>query len=263
MEKFEFDFASNNSNAIEIVSEFKKNGLVVLRNFFDKDLIEKLKEDFYEEYNRYFIDKEYSDAVRVSNKRFHLTIEVKDSFFNMDLLCNQFLLNFFTDVFGVHFLISDINCVIALPGASDMHVHRDGLIFYENPISLMLPPHAIGLHIPLVNFTKEIGPTRYWPGSHRKQVKNEEANTLPYFESELFLGDAVLMDYRLMHSGNGNKTNIVRPLLYINYALNWYLDPNNFKKQQYFIMSDQYYEKVPPKLKKYFIRRNLILKENI
>lgn len=139
-----------------------------------------------------------------------------------------------------------------------MKLHRDGNIFIGNPLTPLLPSHAIGLLIPLIPFTEKNGATRLWPGSHRnnKNVKEYEID-INYFDSVADIGSAILMDYRLVHQGLPNISNEIRPLLYINYSANWYFDPNNFKKQTPLKMDDVLFEQVPDEVKPLLIRRNL------
>ena len=220
------------SHLDQIIGEFKKNGFIFLKSIFPKELINSLNLSFQNEYKKYFCDANHEDAFAVGNKRFQITIDIKNKFNDYFLFANPIILSILKNLFTDKMIISDITCVTSLPGAKKMKIHRDGNIFIGNPLTPLLPPHAIGLLIPLIPFDQNNGTTRYWPQSQKNNLDESSfENDLNYFDANSDLGDCVLMDYRVVHVGNENKSDQIRPLLYINYAANWYFDPNNFNKQ--------------------------------
>ncbi len=258
----EYKFLKNNSinDGIDL---FKKNGFLLIKNLFEKDLISNLNNFFLKNYNDYLFCDEHNDTLKVGNRRIQISINIDDVFNNNHLYGNEFILNILNSLFGKDtYVISDITCVTSLSGADSMKVHRDGVIFIGNPITPLLPPHAIGFLIPLIPFNSSNGMTRFWPGSHLKNIElsnyYEKEN---YIDCETELGDCILMDYRTVHTGLPNLTNTPRPLLYINYSANWYLDPNNFRKQKPIIMDKINFEKVPDNYKQLFSRRKLYYEE--
>jgi ectoine hydroxylase-related dioxygenase (phytanoyl-CoA dioxygenase family) len=243
----------------ELVVDFKKNGFLALNNLFDKNYIESLNNHFLKNYSAYFKEETHQKATEFVNKRFIVTIDVKDEFNNANLFGNTLILNLLNKLFTDKIIISDFHCVTAMPGAGDMPLHKDGCIFDGNPLSTLLPPHAIGLLIPLIPFTIENGATRFWYGSHLNTTKQEheyESDT-NYYDAVLDIGSCILMDYRLVHKASPNQSNQIRPLLYINYSAIWYFDLDTFKKQSPLKIDDQNFEKVPNEFKSLFMRRNI------
>jgi hypothetical protein len=54
------------------------------------------------------------------------------------------------------------------------------------------------------------------------------------------------MDYRLYHSGLANRSDKVRPILYITYFRPWFKDYVNYRKVPSLLFDEAEYEKAPP-----------------
>lgn len=243
----------------KIVTDFKKNGFTVIKNLFDKDYISSLNNHFQSNYQDYLKEETHQNATEFVKKRFIVTIDIKDEFNRPNLYSNPIIFQILNKLFTDKIIISDFHCVTALPGAGDMPTHKDGCIFEGNPLTPLLPPHAIGLLIPLIPFTNENGATKFWPGSHLNLTKleHEYKNDTNFYDAILDIGSCILLDYRLVHKANPNLSNDVRPLLYINYTAIWYFDFDTFKKQTPIKIDDENFAKVPADSKKLFLRRNI------
>jgi ectoine hydroxylase-related dioxygenase (phytanoyl-CoA dioxygenase family) len=249
---------SGHLKALEL--EFRKEGYLVLKQVFRTELVQALREAFIREYRSYLVDAEHKDALRVGNRRYAVTVEINDAFNTPDLYANPLILPIVRQLLGPHFVISDFTCVVSLPGAENQHIHCDGTIFAGLPIASLLPPHAVGLLVPLIPFNRNNGVTRIWPGTHLRPATEEQLDAdSNFFDPELELGSCMLMDYRLKHRGNANNSEQQRPLLYCNYSAPWYFDSNNFQKQAHLMLSDTEYMKVPKEHKPLFARRNMKL----
>ena len=66
------------------------------------------------------------------------------------------------------------------------------------------------------------------------------------------LGDAFLMDFRLIHAGTPNVSDIARPILYIVYSRPWFREDMNFDEQPPINLSPKQRKKVPKKLRYLF-----------
>ena len=132
--------------------------------------------------------------------------------------------------------------------------HADGgHLFSKKQLPNTLPPHCINVFYPLVDLTKENGPTEFRIGSHRHDSSSKECKEFPLLCPA---GGAVLFDYRVQHRGlaNNNKNNVTlsskngsieyddspksnikrkentacgRPILYLAYAKNFFKDHGN------------------------------------
>jgi ectoine hydroxylase-related dioxygenase (phytanoyl-CoA dioxygenase family) len=97
------------------------------------------------------------------------------------------------------------SCILSLPGSDAQPWHSDGE--HVEP-TMHLPPHCLNVFIPLVNMTKDFGPTQFVPGSHIHYGTNATpvGPTLP-------AGRPLLFDHRVKHRGVPNTTKLPRPLL--------------------------------------------------
>ena len=71
------------------------------------------------------------------------------------------------------------------------------------------------------------------------------------------------MDYRLLHCGAPNRSERVRPLLYLIYSRDWFSDAVNYRGQPNVIVSPEAFAAVPRALKPLFrkapnIRHNCV-----
>ena len=238
---------------------FGRNGYVVLKDVFSKTYIETLHATFVDKYNHYFVDKNHVDALGVGDKRFQVSVEVAGPFNSPQLYAHPRILPVVQQLLDHTCIISDITCVTSLPGSKKMRIHCDGKIFKGHPLAPLLPPHAVGLLIPLIPFTELNGPTRVWPGSHRFGPTFENVpDKTNFVDIDIDTGSCILMDYRLYHAGNPNRSEQVRPLLYINHSAPWYHDPDNFHKQAPLLVSDAEFDRIPSEYKPLFIRRHIM-----
>ncbi len=259
--KEEFQYQQIEASHLEtILKDFRREGYVILKDVFSKDYINTLHADFIGSYNHLFSEEYKKKVLQVGHRRVQVSVEVKNAFNSPDLYANQLILPILEGIFNTKFIISDLTCVTSLPGAKSMPQHRDGAIFKGVALAPLLPAYAVGLLIPLIPFTKLNGPTRYWPGSHRSPLHSDDFEDNPNFiEPEINMGSCILMDHRLVHSGNPNQSDEKRPLLYCNYSLPWYFDSDNFKFDPHLIVDDKNYSEIPDGYKFYFQRRNMKL----
>ena len=248
-------------NLKKITLFFRKNGYIILEEIFPKNKIQELCNSFIKDYSNYFEDREYDDAREVGDKRFMITVEIKNVFNSKNLYAHPFVIQILNNLLEDKFVISDVNCVASLPGAKPMKKHRDGIVFNRFPLQKMLPSHSIGLLIPLIPFNNATGTTRLFPKSHLTVGENYD-DIVNYIDPEINIGSCLLMDYRLLHRGNSNLSNKVRPLLYLNYCNPWYFDHLNFNKQAFLVVDKENFDKIPKKYHPLFVRKNINLARN-
>jgi hypothetical protein len=140
-------------------------------------------------------------------------------------------------------------------GCHHQNWHADGGHLFspdQLPQGLTLPPHCINVFFPLVDLTKQNGPTEFRIGSHRrKQPASSNPTTAATSEDVEFplvcpAGSAVLFDYRIQHRGRanlleaeaassadnnnssgGSSVDMARPVLYLAYAKTYFKDHGN------------------------------------
>lgn len=83
------------------------------------------------------------------------------------------------------------------------------------------------MFIPLVDLTKQNGPTEFAAGSHLDWRGLKPA---PIF---LKAGEFCVFDFRVRHRGLGNNDSAPRPLVYLTYARKDFEDAFNFSADRY------------------------------
>lgn len=124
----------------------------------------------------------------------------------------------------------------ALPNAGPTNLHRDVYPFLNTTTGvnidsheINLPPYYFTVLIPLVEITKENGPTEFVKYSQREKIVDEEKADL--FAPLTKPGDFIIFDGRTLHRGCANNSKEERIIAYITYVANWYHD-------QTFIVND-------------------------
>ena len=200
---------------------YLNDGCVLLKNVFDAQFILQLQQEFNERYQGYFKPGDFSDALKVGDKRTMVTVDVKGSFNSEYFYANPNILKLIVSLLGSNCIMGSMGAVVSLPGSKHQHIHRDHPNIYhsarfyphkEHPLSAS-PPYAITVVTPLVPINDATGCTRVWPGTHlsARRVREVKPENSADFNTEL--GDCLLMDYRLIHQGLANNSNTVRPII--------------------------------------------------
>jgi ectoine hydroxylase-related dioxygenase (phytanoyl-CoA dioxygenase family) len=106
---------------------------------------------------------------------------------------------------GNEFIISNFTANIALPGSGSMALHSDQSLVIPAP---WLAPWALNVIWCLDDVHEANGATRYVPGSHRVQTRDElqadaAQHTRPFIAKA---GSVIVMDGRLWHTSGRNET---------------------------------------------------------
>ena len=139
---------------------------------------------------------------------------------------------------GVACALLKTGVVYALPGAALQSIHADGKHLYDGDGDVAddahLPAHCVTVFVPLLDLSPELGPTEYFPGTHRRdgdRARYERAHAgreagVAFAGAKA--GDAILFDYRVLHRGLANTSTEARPLLYFTYGRPWFTDATNY-----------------------------------
>ena len=92
--------------------------------------------------------------------------------------------------------------------------------------------YAFCLFIPLIDLDDETGFTQFWPGSHRSRNlvgfgKVAEV-TRATLDGKGPAGCGIWYDYRLLHRGMPNESNVLRPVLQVIFKKKWYVERSNY-----------------------------------
>jgi ectoine hydroxylase-related dioxygenase (phytanoyl-CoA dioxygenase family) len=221
----------------EAVELFLQHGFLLIRNAFDPAYVQNLHDEFIAGYKDYFDARTYDDALDLTERRTMVTIRLEGSFNSPEFYAPPKIFPLLEFLLSRKLILAAMGCVVSLPGSPNQGRHRDYSNIYDPGFSYpgvetllaKAPPYAITLGLPLVPITERTGCTRVWPGSHlRRTIKNDPD---PGVEFVADLGTCYLFDYRVLHLGVANTSDIPRPLIYNIYARPWFRDTVNYSKQ--------------------------------
>lgn len=222
---------------------FRLHGCLMLENVFPAKSITRLRNTYLKRYADYFQQTQHADALTVGDKRYMVTVAFRPPFATSLLYAHPLVLPIIKAILGEDCVLGSFASVASLPGAALQHRHRDGPSLFPTMPNELLPCYALTMAIPLIEFNDLHGTTRLWPGTHL-QMAAEPAST-PFVDPHVSLGSCFLMDYRILHQGTENRSQHVRPLLYLVYHRPWFKDYLNYRKQPFLIISRKEYQKIP------------------
>ena len=237
-----------------------KHGWLWLKNCFNREFIERLRDIYFERYASLPQEVLKKSALQVGHARFMITVDVVPPFNDPSLYGNSLYLPVLRQLLGQQCVLDSYGSVCAFPGSGKQHVHIDHPnLFGGFEAGKGLPPHAITAVIPLIDIDLSVGTTAIWEGSHQdpnykellnkmKQSSGVEGATLPTPR----MGDVYFMDYRVIHGGMPNESDGPRPIMYMVYSRPWFRDSANFSLQATVKISPEELEKVPQELKPLF-----------
>lgn len=213
----------------QIVQAMYDCGCVVLENFLPRNMVQQLATAFD---SRIQQQASPSERVAVGPGRYMYLQPLEPPFADPRIYASGLLLPALRQLLGEDCVVSSYTVVVAYPGAEAQRMHRDNALpFGEDRLSGLIPPLILNLAIPLVDLNKQTGATAQHVGSHRK---TRPTSTFGFEEAciaYLRMGDAYLMDYRLVHAGTPNRSPLPRPIIYLGYCRHWYLDAENHLDQ--------------------------------
>jgi ectoine hydroxylase-related dioxygenase (phytanoyl-CoA dioxygenase family) len=117
----------------------------------------------------------------------------------------------------------------SLGGSGPTNIHRDVYPLLNNTedvnlshLDIQLPPYYFTVLIPLVEITRENGPTEFIKGSHKKEIVDEKTSEI--YAPLTSPGDIVIFEGRTLHRGSANNSTKERMIAYITYTAEWYHD---------------------------------------
>ena len=209
------------SNTIELQKNYKKDGYVLIKNFFSKDEIAKLITDIRETSDK----KTEADILDVGNLQFHALLMHKSEKLRQ-FISQTKVVDFLKKFMGPDIWVRWDQAVEKRPGAGSFPWHTD------NSYSGLKDPH-FQFWISLTKMTKENGGIWLMPGTHKKKIKhiNDGNHTVAQIEGvqDTFInaevGDIVLFSSKLLHSTTPNITNDSRWAYVVEYMKADHPDP--------------------------------------
>ena len=242
---------------MSFVEQFERDNFLVITRLFDRALIDAAAAEFQNQFAD--LDPDHLPPhVRVGPRRVQLPIQLKGPQLDPDLYANPVLLRMLELLLGKDFLLDSVSCVVAFPEAPLQRLHRDhNDLFMDAPeLRAQLRPYAVTVTIPLIDFNEETGATRFFAGSQslgwpavEEELAQAEGN-LSYVER----GGCYLMDYRLIHRGTANRSDVMRPMLSLIYARSWFTDAENFNSHPRIAIAPEDVAKIPAQHRPLFRR---------
>jgi len=216
------------------VDEFAKNGVLVFKNKISKDHLQIITDEIAI-IRRIVMDKidgmarpikTYSDIAERQLGRFDYRCgftspifrEIAEPIIKLTKELSPFI--DFRHYWGA---------IPSQPGAGPTDIHRDVYPLLNitegqnlDLLDIKLPPYYFTVLMPIVEITKENGPTQFLKGSHLLPVVDE--STAEIYSPLLSPGDFVIFDGRTMHRGSANNSQQERLVAYITFVANWYHD---------------------------------------
>jgi len=214
-------------------SAFLRHGTLLLRNVVAADKVSAAREAFFARCASYLDGTPHPESLVVGDRRYMITLDLQPPFTDPAVFAPAPVLTLLRELLSPDCVLASFGAVLALPGAQAQHVHRDysGGLFPGTPLEAMLPPYAVTVVVPLIDVNEVTGSTVVWPGSHRQREVATDFGPSGARWGRMSVGDVLLMDYRLVHAGAANRSNVPRPILYFVYARPWFRDNANFQIQ--------------------------------
>lgn len=222
---------------------FASAGCLHIVDAFPVEFIQSLREAYLARYETYFREGRFDDAKQVGHRRIQIAVDLSLPFNSPALYANPLILPILKALLGNELYFGIFGSVTSLPGSEDQHFHRDNPLLFSESVNRFLPPYAINLFVPLIEFNETTGTTRLFPTTHVKSGR--EAVSCAGIEPLIRVGSCLLMDYRLYHQGTGNRSDTIRPMLFCAYHRPWYKDYVNHRAWPFLRLSDSEYQRIP------------------
>ena len=222
---------------------FASNGYVRIVDLFEPEQMD----DFYGQYRHRY--KNFLTATNKQDKRPLFTVNIEGAFAKREAITNPILAPFLESFLGKDFILAAMSAVASFPGAPDQHLHRDATMLFgpDNTADKSLPVYSITVLVPLINFTKETGCTRVWPGSHKISGR-EEGLAVGSLDPEVHVGSVLISDGRVLHRGAANRSDKLRPLFYTTFHRSWYRDFGGYSQRPPILISNSSFAALPADL---------------
>ncbi len=225
------------------VKALRLQGCLLLRDVFPTEFIDTLRAAHLARNESFFRSERPAESGEVGNKRFMGAVDLSPPFNTPRLYANPFVLPILQALFGEEMVLGCFGSVTSLPGAKNQHLHRDGPPLFNKAVNRSIPPYAVTLFVPLVEFNAQTGTTRLFPDTHINT--DLDPATAPFVDPVVPIGSCFLSDYRLYHQGLANHSELIRPLLFSVFHQPWFKDYKNHASLPFLKISDAEYAKIP------------------
>jgi ectoine hydroxylase-related dioxygenase (phytanoyl-CoA dioxygenase family) len=222
---------------------FAENGYIRVENLFSPEQMAAFDRQYRDRYRGFLT------ATNKKDKRPLFTVDIEGVFARREVIANPLIVPFLESFLGADFILAALSAVASFPGAPDQHLHRDATMLFgpDNSADHDLPAYSITMLVPLINFTRETGCTRVWPGSHRI-ARREDGLAVGSLDPEVHVGSVLITDGRVLHRGAANLSDRLRPLFYATFHRSWYRDFGGYAHRPPIQVSNRVFAALPPDL---------------
>jgi len=197
-------------------SVLAKQGLVVIENLLDPELLARCREQVEREFPDMEAELERG-YFKNSARRFTMPARIDGALADPAVYAHGVILDLCEHLIGDRFVLDSLGLLVSLPGAPQQKVHCDMGLFTERGIDHILPVYALSVAIPLIAMTEETGTTAFHLGTHRRPLREGDEEFHPYTSA----GTVMVWDQRIQHFGTPNRSSRYRPVLFSTYCRHW------------------------------------------
>ncbi len=235
--------------ARDAANVFREQGCLVIKDAVPKATIDRLTASLADSRERQEAEVAEGRALEVGDHRFMMTPDMDGPFGDPEVIAAprvmgvlDFLFNLSGCILGSHTVVT------SYPGAKAQLMHRDNVDLFPEIVNQETPPFLVSVVIPLVPLNRRVGGTELVLRSHIH--RNPEEPTAPRVLPDVDVGDAFLMDARLLHRGLPNLSDHARPIIISCYQRQWYRDFQNFIIQPPLVSPEKALERLPDQRKR-------------
>jgi hypothetical protein len=234
----------------------REHGIVNLQDAIPTAIVAAMLDDFSSTYRQYMqpgqtLHRSFQD----DPKRAQIPVAPAGALADPLLVANPAVMRLVNHFLGPGAIVGEMGAVISHPGSQPQYTHRDtDFLFGGLPAELDLPPPSLTITVPLVDVPLELGPTEYWPGTHRDTDPGALAavHTVEPRRVPLRAGTVLFYDGRLIHRGGPNRADTIRPIVYLAYQPAWYLERRGYESKPQIVVTAAMLRSMAPQHRRLF-----------
>jgi ectoine hydroxylase-related dioxygenase (phytanoyl-CoA dioxygenase family) len=192
---------TNSNNMEKALTDFDRDGYVVLENVIDDNLIGELKEALLKTEHDQNITGRDTDFEGRKTIRIYNLLAHGESFWKVPI--HEAVLPFAESVLDAELQLSSISSITLCPGQEAQPLHADDQLI---PVTKPHQPFTLNCVWAISDFTEENGATRLIPGSHKAGDMPEYDVKMDSIPGEMSAGSVIFWHGSLWHGGGTNRT---------------------------------------------------------
>jgi hypothetical protein len=203
--------------------DFNRDGLVMLRNHFPRDKLERWREAFQPLFFAQ-VEKEMDDPNRGS-QRFYVTLPFQGVFADPEIYEDPDVLAIVERVAGPDPVLCQLATDTPLKGSDYQPWHTDTPALFPELNSNDTPSFQLAVNFALCDVDDDNGPFQTTLGTHRMNKADAldglARGTIAQHRYRMAMGDVMIRDVRALHRGTPNITDRPRPMVVLGYSRRW------------------------------------------